>query len=179
MPFRLKSDESSNTREQRLRDWNGPAYQRIRQPFLDGRYGEPVEEICPYLLGEDVAAPPDEEVLAAVNARQTVLDYGIKTLQHDVDRGCNLSCTMCRDEKILPDAGNVARALRDVDDALEMGSLDALAWSGAGEVIAMAPEEAKRYLDLVAPVAASVLSANPKVKDDYEALLAAAKKYRQ
>jgi hypothetical protein len=32
---------------------------------------------------------------------------------------------------------------------------------------------------LVARVATSVLSANPKVKDDYEALLAAAKKYRQ
>jgi hypothetical protein len=46
-------------------------------------------------------------------------------------------------------------------------------------VIAMAPEEAKRYLDLVSPVAASLLSANPKIKDDYEALLAAAKKYRQ
>ena len=43
----------------------------------------------------------------------------------------------------------------------------------------MAPAEAKRYVDLVTPVAASILSANPKVKDDYEALLAAAKKYRQ
>jgi C4-dicarboxylate-binding protein DctP len=48
-----------------------------------------------------------------------------------------------------------------------------------GEVIAMAPPEAKKYVDLVTPVAASILSANPKVKDDYEALLATAKKYRQ
>jgi C4-dicarboxylate-binding protein DctP len=48
-----------------------------------------------------------------------------------------------------------------------------------GEVVTMAPAEAKRYIDLVSPVAASILSANPKVKDDYEALLAAAKKYRQ
>ena len=48
-----------------------------------------------------------------------------------------------------------------------------------GEVITMAPPEAKKYVDLVTPVAASILSANPKVKDDYEALLAAAKKYRQ
>ena len=38
---------------------------------------------------------------------------------------------------------------------------------------------AERYVDLVTPVAASLLSANPKIKDDYEALLAAAKKYRQ
>jgi hypothetical protein len=43
----------------------------------------------------------------------------------------------------------------------------------------MAPPEAKKYVDLVTPVAASILSANPKVKDDYEALLATAKKYRQ
>jgi len=48
-----------------------------------------------------------------------------------------------------------------------------------GEVITMSPEEQKRYVDMVTPVVASILSANPKVKDDYEALLAAAKKYRQ
>jgi TRAP-type C4-dicarboxylate transport system substrate-binding protein len=47
-----------------------------------------------------------------------------------------------------------------------------------GEVITMPPEESKRYIDVVSPVAASILSANPKVKEDYEALLAAAKKYR-
>jgi C4-dicarboxylate-binding protein DctP len=48
-----------------------------------------------------------------------------------------------------------------------------------GELITLPPAEAKRYLDVVAPVATSVLSVNPQVKDDYEALLAAAKKYRQ
>ena len=47
-----------------------------------------------------------------------------------------------------------------------------------GEIITMSPEESKRYIDTVSPVAAAILSANPKVKDDYEALLAAAKKYR-
>jgi TRAP-type transport system periplasmic protein len=47
-----------------------------------------------------------------------------------------------------------------------------------GEVITMSPEESKRYIDTVAPVAASILSANPKVKEDYDALLAAAKQYR-
>jgi hypothetical protein len=31
----------------------------------------------------------------------------------------------------------------------------------------------------VTPVAAQILSANPKVKEDYAALLEAAKKYRQ
>ena len=48
-----------------------------------------------------------------------------------------------------------------------------------GDIIALPPAEAKRYLDLVSPIATSILSANPKVKEDYEALLAAAAKYRQ
>ena len=47
-----------------------------------------------------------------------------------------------------------------------------------GEIITMSPDNSKRYVDMVSPVAASILSANPKVKEDYEALLAAAKSYR-
>ena len=47
-----------------------------------------------------------------------------------------------------------------------------------GEIITMSPEESKKYVDTVSPVAAAILAANPKVKDDYDALLAAAKKYR-
>jgi TRAP-type transport system periplasmic protein len=54
------------------------------------------------------------------------------------------------------------------------------AWKkNGGEIITMSPEESKRYIDTVSPVAASILAANPKVKDDHEALLAAVKKYRQ
>ena len=53
------------------------------------------------------------------------------------------------------------------------------AWkANGGEVITMSPEDSKRYVDTVAPVAASILSANPKVKEDYDALQAAAKQYR-
>ncbi len=47
-----------------------------------------------------------------------------------------------------------------------------------GEVITMSAEESKRYVDAVSPVVETILSANPKVKDDYAALLEAAKKYR-
>jgi len=47
-----------------------------------------------------------------------------------------------------------------------------------GQIITMSPDESKRYIDAVSPVAASILSANPKVKEDYEALLATAKRYR-
>jgi TRAP-type C4-dicarboxylate transport system substrate-binding protein len=48
-----------------------------------------------------------------------------------------------------------------------------------GEMVTLPPAEAKRYIELVTPVANSILSANPKVKADYDALLAAASKYRQ
>src|ERR1700674_1391428 len=48
-----------------------------------------------------------------------------------------------------------------------------------GELITLPPAETKRYLDLVGPVATQVLSANPTIKADYEAMLAAAAKYRQ
>ena len=42
----------------------------------------------------------------------------------------------------------------------------------------MSPEESKKYVDLVSPVAAQILAANPKVKEDYDAILATAKKYK-
>jgi TRAP-type C4-dicarboxylate transport system substrate-binding protein len=54
------------------------------------------------------------------------------------------------------------------------------AWrKNSGEIITLPPAEAKRYLDVVAPITTQILSANPKVKEDYEALLAAAKKHRR
>jgi C4-dicarboxylate-binding protein DctP len=47
-----------------------------------------------------------------------------------------------------------------------------------GEMVTLPTAEAKRYIELVTPVANSILSANPKIKEDYEALLAAAARYR-
>jgi C4-dicarboxylate-binding protein DctP len=51
--------------------------------------------------------------------------------------------------------------------------------TNGGEMVTLSPPEAKSYLDLVTPVATSILSANPKVKEDYDALRAAAATYRQ
>ncbi len=48
-----------------------------------------------------------------------------------------------------------------------------------GEMISLSPAEAKRYLDVVTPVTISLLSANPKIKEDYEAWLSAAAKHRK
>jgi C4-dicarboxylate-binding protein DctP len=47
-----------------------------------------------------------------------------------------------------------------------------------GEIVTLPPAETKKYVDTVTPVAAQVLSASSKIKEDYEAFLAAAAKYR-
>ena len=53
------------------------------------------------------------------------------------------------------------------------------AWKkGGGELITFSPEETKRYLDQVTSVIPKIVGASPKTKEDYEAFLAAAKKYR-
>jgi len=48
-----------------------------------------------------------------------------------------------------------------------------------GQLISMSPHESKRYLDEVTAAVAPILSSRPQVKQDYEALLATAKKYRK
>lgn len=62
-----------------------------------------------------------------------------------------------------------------VDDAKRA----AATWTQkGGQVITMAPDQAKQYLGDVTSVMPQVMNANPRVKADYDALLAAAKKYR-
>jgi len=48
-----------------------------------------------------------------------------------------------------------------------------------GEVHTMSAADSKRYIDDVTPVVESIISKNPQLKEDYEALLATAKKYRK
>jgi TRAP-type transport system periplasmic protein len=48
-----------------------------------------------------------------------------------------------------------------------------------GELIMLPQAEAKRYLEAVEPITKQILSATPKLKEDHEALLAAAAKYRR
>jgi TRAP-type transport system periplasmic protein len=48
-----------------------------------------------------------------------------------------------------------------------------------GEIITLPPAEAKRYIEMVTPIVTSLLSTNPRTKEDYDALNAAAAKYRQ
>ena len=62
-----------------------------------------------------------------------------------------------------------------VDDAQRAAGT----WTkSGGQVITMAPDQAKAYLGDVTSVLPQVMAANPKVKADYDELLAVAKKYR-
>jgi hypothetical protein len=138
----LKGNQmAGDTRTQCLGDiWNGAQYQRMRALFLEGKYGETCrEDVCPALKreGKAKAQEPPPEVVRAVNEGHTVVEYGPISLYHDIDRGCNLECVMCRDAKSLPNEDNIDHALHDVQSALDLGSLNRLLLSGAGEIFAM------------------------------------------
>jgi C4-dicarboxylate-binding protein DctP len=80
-------------------------------------------------------------------------------------------------EKIVREESSKAEAVFGQWDIDDIKAKEEIWKKNSGEVITMSPEEQKKYVDLVSPVAAALLS-SPKVKEDYEALLAAAKKYK-
>jgi MoaA/NifB/PqqE/SkfB family radical SAM enzyme len=129
-----------NTRDDSLAEiWNGAGYQEMRAQFLAGDYETACrEDICPMLTGESRMGEPPAAAIRAINEGRTELDFGPAALQHDIDKGCNLECVMCRDFKILPDAGNIDQAIADMHCAIEMGGLESVSFSGAGEVFVMA-----------------------------------------
>jgi TRAP-type C4-dicarboxylate transport system substrate-binding protein len=82
-------------------------------------------------------------------------------------------------EKIVREESRKAEEVFGEWDINDIKAKEDIWKKNGGEIITMSPEESKRYVDTVAPVAAAILAANPKIKDDYQALLAAAKKYKQ
>ncbi len=81
-------------------------------------------------------------------------------------------------EKIVREESRKAEALFSDYNIADIKAKEDIWRKNGGEIITLPPAEAARYVELVTPVTAQLLSANPKVKSDYEALLAAAKKYR-
>lgn len=81
-------------------------------------------------------------------------------------------------EKIVREESRKAEDVFGEWDLNDIKAKEDIWKKNGGEIITMSPEESKRYVDIVSPVAASILAANPKVKQDYDALLAAAKKYK-
>lgn len=51
--------------------------------------------------------------------------------------------------------------------------------SNGGEILKFSAADQKRYLEAATSVVPQIVGANPKVKEDYEALLSAARKYRK
>ena len=82
-------------------------------------------------------------------------------------------------EKIVREESRKAEALFSDYNIADIKAKEDIWRKNGGEIITLPPAEAARYVELVTPVTVQLLSANPKVKADYEALLAAAKKYRQ
>ncbi len=81
-------------------------------------------------------------------------------------------------EKIVREESAKAEVVFGQYDLDDIKSKEDIWKKNGGEVITMSPEESKKYVDLVSPVAAQILAANPKVKEDYDAILATAKKYK-
>jgi C4-dicarboxylate-binding protein DctP len=81
-------------------------------------------------------------------------------------------------EAIVRDEAHKAEALfstRGVEDAEK----DRKVWEqNGGQSIVFSPAEAKRYLDDVTSVLPAIVGANAQLKEDYEAVLAAARRHR-
>jgi TRAP-type transport system periplasmic protein len=82
-------------------------------------------------------------------------------------------------EKIVREEARKAEALFSAWNVADIKRNEEIWKKNGGEIITLPPAEAKRYLDIVSPVSDAILSANPKTKEDYDALRAAAAVYRQ
>jgi len=77
-----------------------------------------------------------------------------------------------REEAAKADAAKVAWGAEDAERAREV-------WrKNGGELIALSPDDNKAYVAAFDAVLPAILAKNPQMKQDYEALVAAAKKYR-
>ncbi|MDD5585614.1 MAG: radical SAM protein [Alphaproteobacteria bacterium] len=120
--------------------WNGPAMQDMRKAFYAEEYGRHCRtNVCPVLNGEMNWPLPSVSIIRQINDGQTVLKTPPENLVHMIDYGCNLACTMCRKEKILPSPINIDHAMHDLDEILRLGTLKTFHTSGTGEPLMFKP----------------------------------------
>jgi TRAP-type transport system periplasmic protein len=81
-------------------------------------------------------------------------------------------------EAIVRDEAGKAEALFSTYGVEDVARIRKTWEQNGGETITMSPADAKVYLNDVTAVIPGIVDRNPKMKEDYEALLAAAKKYR-
>jgi TRAP-type transport system periplasmic protein len=138
----------------------GEALPAMQNKTIDGMVGA----AAPYVAFKyyDIAKPMTY-LPATMFAAPVVVNRGwLKSLGPDL-------------EKIVREESRKAEAVFGQWDIDDIKAKEDIWKKNGGEVITMSPEESKKYIDLVAPVAASLLS-GAKVKEDYEAFLAAGKK---
>jgi C4-dicarboxylate-binding protein DctP len=77
---------------------------------------------------------------------------------------------------VRDEALNAQRAVSATSSEETKRTLDAWKQNG-GEIIALAPDDARKYIEQVTSVLPPLLAANVKLKEDYDALIAAAQKH--
>lgn len=133
--------------------WNSEQMRAMRAAFYEERYTDfCVESICSILRDpapsqqptpEDFLSP---ETIALMNLGLTELPLrAITQLSHNVDRGCNLTCPMCRCEAILPSTENVSVSVGEIRAIVDQGNVQMMRMSGEGEIFAM-----REVVDLLA-----------------------------
>jgi TRAP-type C4-dicarboxylate transport system substrate-binding protein len=81
--------------------------------------------------------------------------------------------TIVREEAVKAQASLGSRGLDDAKRTFDT-------WKqNGGEIIELSPDDARKYREQVTSVLPTITAANPKLKEDYDALLEAGKKYRR
>jgi len=82
-------------------------------------------------------------------------------------------------EGIVRDEAHKAEKVFSTRGVEDLARIQADWKKNGGELITLSPAESKRYLDDVTSLLPPMMASNPQLKEDYEALLAAAGKYRK
>ena len=81
--------------------WNGEQARQVRKAVLNGSFSRCNRQRCPRLATATAPVMPleqvaDPDIRRAMQAAETTLAYGPKTLNLCHDRSCNLACASCR-----------------------------------------------------------------------------------
>lgn len=125
-----------NINEQSYKElWNGTKIRQYREAFLEGNHKKFCRvHICPYLNGATVQESPSIRVLNAINNRKTELDFAPSKLVYDISDGCNLRCTICREDVKVVNRKAVQDAVNNIKQIASSGDLQSITTSGAGEI---------------------------------------------
>ena len=114
--------------------WNGSKIRQYREAFLKDNHKKFCRmHICPYLSGTARQNSPTIGVLKAISNQNTYLDFDPTTLVHDIDEGCNLKCTICRENIKVVNKKAVHDAVSIMKRIASGGNLQSITTSGAGE----------------------------------------------